>query len=127
MQPQLEDEQPQPPRGLLHLSLEDEESGIIGLPDSLDPAQDDVFLLEVLRGRELCLTASNSDETMLTIWTLPVVVDNGEGLKNSLWEQRFSIQVSGLFHAMALPPCSSGIMLCGKEMLCTATTWQLVS
>ena len=58
------DEQPQPPRGLLHLSLEDEEFGIIGLPDSLDPAQDDVFLLEVLRGRELCLTASNSDETI---------------------------------------------------------------
>jgi hypothetical protein len=58
--------------------LEDEEFGITGLPDPLDPAQDDVFLLDVLRGRELCLTASNTDETMLTVWTLPVAVD-GKG------------------------------------------------
>uniref|UniRef100_K3YYQ2 Uncharacterized protein n=1 Tax=Setaria italica TaxID=4555 RepID=K3YYQ2_SETIT len=70
------------------------------------------FLLDVLHGRELCLTAS-TNETMLTIWTLPVV---DKGL-NSPWERRYSINVSGLFHTMALPPCSSGIILWRAEAI----------
>nr|TKW38493.1 hypothetical protein SEVIR_1G118300v2 [Setaria viridis] len=104
-EPKQHDKQ-QPPRALLHLSLDDEEFGITRLPDSLDPSLDYTFLLDVLHGRELCLTAS-TNETMLTIWTLPVV---DKGL-NSPWERRYSINVSGLFQTMALPPCSSGIIL----------------
>ncbi|WVZ98106.1 hypothetical protein U9M48_043584 [Paspalum notatum var. saurae] len=82
----------QPPWALLHLSLEDEEFGITMLPDSLDLDIDDIFLLDVLHDRELCFTARTSDTT-LTIWTLPVVE---QGL-NSLWQCRYSIQISSLF------------------------------
>lgn len=61
------------------------------LPDSLDPSL--AFVLDVLYGRDLCVTASTSD-TMLTIW-----------------EQRYSIEASGPWHTMSLPPFSSGIVL----------------
>ncbi|CAN6277466.1 unnamed protein product [Urochloa humidicola] len=98
-------------RGLLHLSLAHEEFGITGLPDDLDPALDGAFLLDVLHGQELCLAAS-TNETILSIWTLPV----DEGL-NSPWERRYNIKVSGLFHPLALPPCSSGIILLKAEAI----------
>ncbi|RCV29529.1 hypothetical protein SETIT_6G020800v2 [Setaria italica] len=105
--------QQQPPRALLHLSLDDEEFGITRLPDSLDPSLVHTFHLDVLHGRELCLTARTIG-TMLTIWTLPVV---DKGL-NSPWERRYSINVSGIFHTMALPPCSSsGIILRRAEAI----------
>ncbi|CAL5024149.1 unnamed protein product [Urochloa decumbens] len=103
-QPMQMDEQ-QPPRGLLHLCLAHEEFGITGLPDDLDPAVGRNFLLDVLRGQELCLAARTN--TVMTIWTLPVL---DEGL-NLPWERRYNINVHGLFHPMALPPCSSGIIL----------------
>ncbi|CAN6191544.1 unnamed protein product [Urochloa humidicola] len=88
-------------RGILHLSLESEEFGITGLPDDLDP---DLHGRDVLHGRDLCVTASNRAEKMLTIWTLPIA---DEGLC-TVWEWRYSIQFSGLCHPMALPPFSNG-------------------
>jgi hypothetical protein len=74
----IEHDRPRPrPRGILHLSLADEKFGITGLPDSLEePSSDDVLALDVLRGRELCLTAWTKDEIMPNIWTLLMV---GEG------------------------------------------------
>ncbi|CAO2041375.1 unnamed protein product [Urochloa humidicola] len=119
---QIDDEQQQPPRprGLLHLSLAHEEFGITGLPHDLDPRAvgDGAFLLDVLHGQEeLCLTARTS-ETILTIWTLPVVVDAEGLMKNSPWERRYNIKASGgLCHTMALPPCSSGIILWQAETI----------
>ncbi|CAN6252299.1 unnamed protein product [Urochloa humidicola] len=94
-------------RSILHLSLEEEEFGVTRLPDSLDPSLD-AFVLDVLYGRDLCLTACTS-ETMLTIWTLPVVK---EGL-NSPWEWRYSIELERSMpcHTLSLPPFSNGIIL----------------
>ncbi|CAN6237082.1 unnamed protein product [Urochloa humidicola] len=104
-EPKRIDEKQQPPRGILHLSLAHEKFGITGLPDDLDPTVDK-FLLDVQHGQELCLAAS-INKPLLSIWTLPVL---DEGL-NSPWQRRYNIKVSGLFHTMALPPCSSGIIL----------------
>ncbi|CAL4886771.1 unnamed protein product [Urochloa decumbens] len=94
-------------RAILHLSLEEEEFGITRLPDSLDPSLD-AFVLDVLYGRDLCLTACTS-ETTLTIWTLPAVQ---EGL-NSPWERRYSIEFESSMpcHTLSLPPFSNGIVL----------------
>ncbi|KAF8675799.1 hypothetical protein HU200_047288 [Digitaria exilis] len=91
--------------GILHLSLEEEEFDITGLPDDLGP--DDDFMLDVLHGRDLCLTACNSDKTLLNMWTLPIA---DEGL-NTLWVWRYSIRFSGLCHTLSLPPFSNGIFL----------------
>ncbi|RCV07245.1 hypothetical protein SETIT_1G228600v2, partial [Setaria italica] len=79
---------PEPPRGILHLSLGEEEFGITKLPDSLDPSLDDDFILDVLYGRDLALM-------------------------NSLWQRRYSIELSSSFpcHTMSLPPFSNGIIL----------------
>uniref|UniRef100_A0A0A8XRM8 Uncharacterized protein n=1 Tax=Arundo donax TaxID=35708 RepID=A0A0A8XRM8_ARUDO len=88
----------QTPRGLLRLSLADETFGVTGLPDSMDPALDDAFALDVLHG-ELCVTAPTSD-IALTIWTLPIQED-GQG---QCWEQRCKIYVTNLCHPMAFLP-----------------------
>ncbi|OEL19637.1 hypothetical protein BAE44_0019344, partial [Dichanthelium oligosanthes] len=63
--------------------------------------------LDVLYGRDLCVTACTS-LTMLTIWTLPVA---DQGLNNSLWERRYSIEVLSTCHTMSLPPFSNGTIL----------------
>lgn len=112
-------DRPRPrPRGSSTLiSLADEKFGITGLPDSLEePSPDDALAMDVLRGRELCLTAWTKGEIMLNIWTLPVV--GGEGglilmttKAPPLWERRLPIRMLGLYHPMAMPPCSSGFML----------------
>ncbi|CAN6232409.1 unnamed protein product [Urochloa humidicola] len=104
---------PERSRAILHLSLEKEEFGIIRLPDSLDPSID-AFALNVLCGRDLCLTACTS-ETILTIWTLPVAK---EGLANSPWERRYSIEDMGPWHTMSLPPFSNGIILWRGDTVC---------
>jgi hypothetical protein len=111
----IEHDRPRPrPRGILHLSLADEKFGITGLPDSLEePSPDDVLALDVLRGRELCLTAWTKDEIMLNIWTLLMVGEGALILMTTksppLWERRLSTRMLGLYHPMAMPPpCSSG-------------------
>ncbi|CAL5020971.1 unnamed protein product [Urochloa decumbens] len=104
---------PERSRAILHLSLEEEEFGITRLPDSLDPSLD-AFALDVLCGRDLCLTACTS-ETVLTIWTLPVVK---EGLINSQWVRRYSIEVMDPWHTMSLPPFSNGIILWRGDTVC---------
>lgn len=91
--------------GILHLSLDEEEFGITGLPH--DWYSDNDFILDVLHGRDLCMTSSNSNQTVLTIWTLPIA---DEGL-NTMWVLRYAIQFSGFCHTMALPPFSNGIIL----------------
>nr|CAB3445281.1 unnamed protein product [Digitaria exilis] len=86
------------PRGLVHLSLEDEAFGITMLPDKLE--NEDGFMMDVLRGgRELCLTAFTS-ETVLTIWTLAVAE---EGVESSEWARCYLVQSSFLCHTLALP------------------------
>lgn len=85
------------PRGLVHVSLEDEVFGITMLPDSLEP--EDEFMMDVLPGRELCITAFTS-ETILTIWTLAVAVD---GVDGSEWARVYKVRSSILCHTMALP------------------------
>lgn len=65
--------------GILHLSLDEEEFGITGLPH--DWYSDNDFILDVLHGRDLCMTSSNSNETVLNIWTLPIA---DEGLKHNV-------------------------------------------
>jgi len=96
--------------GILHLSLEEEEFGITGVPAHLTP--DEKFTLDVLRGRDLCLT-SHTDDTLF-IWILPVA---DKGL-NTLWEWHYAIQLSGLCRTMALPPFSDGIILYDTENIC---------
>jgi hypothetical protein len=49
-------------RALCCILLEEEEFGITGLPNDLNP--DDEFTLDVLHGRDLCLTSCNSDDTI---------------------------------------------------------------
>ncbi|CAL4890474.1 unnamed protein product [Urochloa decumbens] len=100
-------------RGILFLSLEEEEFGICGLPDDLDPEDDD-FTLDALHGRDLCVTAFNRRLEMLTVWTLPTA---DEGLC-TLWERRYSIPFSGPCCVMALPPYSNG----GRIILWQAST-----
>ncbi|CAL4968316.1 unnamed protein product [Urochloa decumbens] len=94
-------------RAILHLSLAEEEFGVTRLPDSLNPSLD-AFVLDMLYGRDLCLTACTS-ETTLTIWTLPVLK---KGL-NSPWERRYSIEFESSMpcHTMCLPPFSNGVIL----------------
>lgn len=87
------------PRGLLRFSLEDETFGITSMPDSLDPALDKSFLLEVMHG-ELCLVASSSTrpgQQPVSIWTL--VKDD---YMNSCWEQRYLINLDPIGRPMAL-------------------------
>ncbi|KAG2647999.1 hypothetical protein PVAP13_1NG009200, partial [Panicum virgatum] len=66
--------------GILLLSLDDEEFDVAGLPDDRNPEDD--FFLDVLHGRDLCLTACNSSQTVLNIWVLPIA---DEGLC-TMWE-----------------------------------------
>ncbi|CAN6227076.1 unnamed protein product [Urochloa humidicola] len=91
-------------RGILYLSLDDEKFDVCGLPDDLDLEDDDDFMLDVLHGRDLCVSASNRRLEMLTIWTLPIA---DEGLC-TLWVRRYSIPFSGLCRLMALPPFTDG-------------------
>jgi hypothetical protein len=53
------------------------------------------------------MSSSNSNETLLNIWTLPIA---DEGL-NTMWVLRYAILFSGFCHTMALPPFSNGIIL----------------
>ncbi|CAL5059688.1 unnamed protein product [Urochloa decumbens] len=97
----------QPPRGLLCLSLEDETFDVIRLPDSLDPALDDTFMLDVLHG-ELWLSAHTSETPSpgtMTIWVMCMA-----GGVDSRCEQRYSICVSDVCHPMGLLP-NGGIAL----------------
>ncbi|RLN34825.1 hypothetical protein C2845_PM03G00050 [Panicum miliaceum] len=94
------------PRGLLRLSLADEEFGVTGLPESLDPELDLCFSLEELHGQELCLAACTGDESV-TIWTMEVDDDGGQGQ----WEQRYNIRSRGLCHPMALVAGGSRLLL----------------
>ncbi|PUZ73709.1 hypothetical protein GQ55_1G009300 [Panicum hallii var. hallii] len=75
----------QEPWGILDLSLDDEEFDVTGLPDDLNP--EDEFFLDVLLGRDLCLTACNSSQTILNIWVLPIA---DEGLC-TMWDWRYAI------------------------------------
>jgi F-box interacting protein len=101
----------QEPWGILDLSLDDEEFDVTGLPDDLNP--EDEFFLDVLHGRDLCLTACNSSQTILNIWVLPIA---DEGLC-TMWDWRYAIEfTAGLCHTMALPSFSSnGIILWRAE------------
>ncbi|KAG0518947.1 hypothetical protein BDA96_09G221500 [Sorghum bicolor] len=92
-----------PPRGLLHLNLADESFGVTRLPDSMDPALDDTFFMDMLHG-ELWLTACTSrTPDTLTIWAMPVDDNGGQGQ----WEQRYSIVGYPLiFRPLALLPGS---------------------
>jgi len=101
--------------GILHLSLEEEEFGITGLPDDLNP--DDEFTLDVLHGRDLCLTSCNSDDTILSIWILPIA---DEGL-NTLWDGSGNTPSSSQVFAIRwLFLHSATESSCGKLTLYTA-------
>ncbi|RLM78973.1 hypothetical protein C2845_PM12G00790 [Panicum miliaceum] len=104
----------QEPWGILDLSLDDEEFDVTGLPDDVNP--EDEFFLDVLHGRDLCLTACNSSQTILNIWVLPIA---DEGLC-TMWDWRYAIEfTAGLCHTMALPPFSSnGIILWRADTVC---------
>lgn len=70
------------------------------MPDSLDPALDKSFLLEVMRG-ELCLIASSSARPgpqPVSIWTLVLQDDD----MNSCWEQRYLINMDPVGRPVAL-------------------------
>ncbi|WVZ85832.1 LOW QUALITY PROTEIN: hypothetical protein U9M48_032700 [Paspalum notatum var. saurae] len=95
------DHHEQPPRGLLCLSLGDETFDVIGLPDSLDPALDATFMLDVLDG-ELWLSAHTSE--MPSPGTMTIWVKCMEGGVDSRWEQRYSIYVSDVCHPMGFLP-----------------------
>uniref|UniRef100_A0A0D9YS69 F-box domain-containing protein n=1 Tax=Oryza glumipatula TaxID=40148 RepID=A0A0D9YS69_9ORYZ len=100
-------------RGILHLSLEEEEFGITGLPDELDT--DSSFLLDELLGRDLCVSASNTSCTMLNIWTLPVADES----LCTLWQWRYCIEYPwSLCSVMALPPFSDEIILLRGNNIC---------
>lgn len=100
-------------RGILHLSLEEEEFGITGLPDELDT--DNSFLLDELLGRDLCVSASNTSCTMLNIWTLPVADES----LCTLWQWRYCIEYPwSLCSVMALPPFSDEIILLRGNNIC---------
>ncbi|OEL13624.1 hypothetical protein BAE44_0025355 [Dichanthelium oligosanthes] len=102
------DQHEQPPQGLLHLSLEDETFDVIGLPDSLDHALDDTFMLDVSH-KKLWLYAHTSEMSSpgtMTIWAMCM-----EGGTDSLSERRYSIScVSDVCHPMGLLP-NGGIAL----------------
>jgi len=66
---------PEPPWGLIHLSLADETFGITRLPDSVDPVLPEAFTLDELHG-QLCMTDFSHAQTV-TIWTLAVQEDGG--------------------------------------------------
>lgn len=103
----VRDRHEQPPRGLLSLSLEDEAFAVIGLPDSLDPALDDTFMLDVLHG-ELWLSAHTSEmpsPRTMTIWALCV--------EESRWKRRYSICVSDVCHPMGLAPFDGMVLWSG--------------
>uniref|UniRef100_A0ACD5UB53 Uncharacterized protein n=2 Tax=Avena sativa TaxID=4498 RepID=A0ACD5UB53_AVESA len=88
-----------PPHCLLRLNLEDETFGTTCLPDSLDPALDEAFMLDVMHG-DICLTASSSAKPgpqPQLIWAL--VHEDG---MSSRWEQRYSICTSQVGRPMAL-------------------------
>uniref|UniRef100_A0ACD5WQ34 Uncharacterized protein n=1 Tax=Avena sativa TaxID=4498 RepID=A0ACD5WQ34_AVESA len=93
------------PHAILRFGLEDETFGVTRLPDELDPGDDDFFHLDVMGG-ELCLTGSHvgePDEHPLIIWAL---VEDDDDAQRSLWEQRYRINVTDLFHPLALLPNS---------------------
>ncbi|TVU21909.1 hypothetical protein EJB05_31580, partial [Eragrostis curvula] len=106
-----------PPQGILCLSLRDEKLSLTGLPGSLGPAafeyeSDDGFAFDALNGRELCLAARTTTET-LTIWTMAIEDDycGGSNSQPSSWEKRYCIHASDLFHPVAVLPGGSGIIL----------------
>jgi F-box interacting protein len=102
------------PHGLLRFSLEDKAFDITCLPDSLDPALDESFLLDVLHGEQLCLTAPSSRNPAtqhFMVWTL--AEDAG---MNSQWEPRYQVHVSDLFRPMALLP-DGALMLWASHSL----------
>ncbi|TVU21910.1 hypothetical protein EJB05_31581, partial [Eragrostis curvula] len=82
----------------------DEEFSVTKLPD---PAFDDAFVLDELRGRELCISARTASETM-TIWTMSI---EDRTSSQSSWERRYAIRVSDLFRPMAILPGSGSIFL----------------
>jgi hypothetical protein len=87
------------PRCLLCFNIEDETFGTTSLPDSLDPALDEAFMLDVMHG-ELCLTAASSAKPgpqPQLVWAL--VHEDG---MSSRWEQRYSICNSQVGRPMAL-------------------------
>ncbi|CAM0880237.1 unnamed protein product [Alopecurus aequalis] len=98
----------QSPHCLLRLSLDDESFGITLLPDSLDPALDESFMLDEMHG-ELCLTAFSSSEPSrqqpLNIWKL--VEEDGSSPR---WEHCYSLNISERVHPVALLP-GGGSML----------------
>ncbi|TVU32955.1 hypothetical protein EJB05_24720, partial [Eragrostis curvula] len=98
-----------PPRGLLRLSLADEAFGVVDLPDSLDPALDDSFMLDVVNGEELWLTSRTSEAPppgTVNIWAMSPM-DVG----SSRWQRRYTIYVSDVCHPMGLLPGGGGLLL----------------
>uniref|UniRef100_A0A0E0MAY1 F-box domain-containing protein n=1 Tax=Oryza punctata TaxID=4537 RepID=A0A0E0MAY1_ORYPU len=98
---------PDAPRGLLRFSLQDEAFTVTRLPDSLDPAFDEV-LPYVLHG-ELCVTHITDDHTAVFIWTLSSMDDDAH-LDYGPWELRYCICVTALCHPMGVLP-DGGILL----------------
>jgi F-box interacting protein len=88
------------PCGILRLSLDDESFSVTHLPDSLDPALDDSFILDEVHG-ELFLTAFSSSEP-LNIWTLVE--------QDTRWEHCYTLNISGMAHPVALLP-GGGVMI----------------
>ncbi|KAJ1278801.1 hypothetical protein BS78_04G106800, partial [Paspalum vaginatum] len=92
------------PHGILHLSLEEEEFGITALPDSMYPPLVDIAVLDVLYGRDLCLTVC-TDHTCLSIFFFFFLKRNG---CLSIWT--LPVAEKGA-KARSLPPISDGIIL----------------
>ena len=98
--------------GIILLSLDDEEFDVAGLPDDRNP--EDEFFLDVLHGRDLCLTACSRSQTILDVWVQPIA---GEGLY-TMWERRYAIEfTAGLCHTMALPPFSNNVILWRRDTI----------
>jgi len=80
--------------------------------DDLNPEDD--FMLDVLHGRDLCLTACSRSQTILDVWVQPIA---GEGLY-TMWEWRYAIEfTAGLCHTMALPPFSNNVILWRRDTI----------
>ncbi|XP_024314338.1 putative F-box protein At5g15660 [Brachypodium distachyon] len=91
------------PRCLLRFSLQHETFGVTAFPDAMDPDLDEPFLLEAVRG-ELFMTTPASARPGPQPLTLLWALVRDDGMMNSRWELRYSIDVSHNCRPLALLP-----------------------